>query len=156
MNSVLLDTSFLITFADPNRPHHEIANQYFFECAKRGIPMFLSTIVISEFSVVQPITDLPLGNFHVLPFNVDHAIHCGRLIAEFPRDKGDDRVKVKDDFKIIAQCDLDGVTHLFTEDDSTLVKYLKRVNPTSFPTTSSVLMKDGFDRSHFDGGQRSF
>ena len=39
MNSVLLDTSFLITFANPDRPHHDAAKQYFRECIQRQIPM---------------------------------------------------------------------------------------------------------------------
>ena len=54
--------------------------------------MYLSTIVISEFQVKQAINDLPLRNFVVLPFNVDHAMPCGLMIRQMPRDSGDDRV----------------------------------------------------------------
>ena len=55
MNSVLLDTSFLITFADPTRPHHQTAHLYLRECVARQVPMFLSTVVASEFHVGQPV-----------------------------------------------------------------------------------------------------
>ena len=80
MNSVLLDTSFLISLSDPARAHHAQAVQYYRECVHRQVPMYLSTIVISEFQVRQSINDLPLRNFVVLPFNVDHAMRCGLLI----------------------------------------------------------------------------
>ena len=80
--------------------------------------MYLSTIVISEFQVKQAINDLPLRNFVVLPFNVDHAMRCGLMIRQMPRDSGDDRVRVKDDFKLLAQCDCESVSHLISEDAS--------------------------------------
>ena len=48
--------------------------------------MFLSTVVISEYQVKQAINDLPLRNFIVLPFNVDHAMACGLLVRAIPRD----------------------------------------------------------------------
>ena len=40
---------------------------------QRGVPLYLSVIAASEFQVKQDITDLPLRNFEVLPFNIDHA-----------------------------------------------------------------------------------
>ena len=102
MNSVLLDTSFLISLSDPARAHHAQAVQYYRECVHRQVPMYLSTIVISEFQVRQSINDLPLRNFVVLPFNVDHAMRCGLLIRGLGRDPADDRVRVKDDFKLVG------------------------------------------------------
>lgn len=71
--------------------------------------MYLSTIVISEFQVKQAINDLPLRNFIVLPFNVDHAMRCGIMIRQMNRDAGDDRVQVKDDYKLISQCDCENI-----------------------------------------------
>ncbi len=155
MNSVLLDTSFLISFASPQRPHHGAAMQYFRECVRRQIPMYLSTIVISEFQVRQAINDLPLRNFVVLPFNVDHAMCCGLLMRQWPRDAGDDRVRIKDDLKLIAQCDCEGVSHLLTEDENTLVKYLTRAQESQPLGTRTVLLKNGFDVGWFDSGQGS-
>lgn len=153
MNSALLDTSFLITLANPARPQHEVAKQYFRECVRRQIPMYLSAIVISEFQVKQAINDLPLRNFVVLPFNVDHAMRCGILIRQLSRDPADDRVRVKDDFKLIAQCDCEGVSHLLSEDESTLVKYLARAQAPGQAGTRAVLLKDGYDTSWFENGQ---
>jgi predicted nucleic acid-binding protein len=154
VNSVLLDTSFLITFANPERSHHAVALQYFRACVQRQIPMYLSAIVISEFQVRQAINDLPLRNFVVLPFNVDHAMACGLLMRQLSRDASDDRVRVKDDFKLIAQCECEGITHVLSEDASTLAKYLERARTSGAPATKAVLLKEGFDTAWFSQGQK--
>lgn len=153
MNSVLLDTSFLISLSDPARKHHAVALQYYRECVQRQVTMYLSAIVISEFQVKQAINDLPLRNFVVLPFNVDHAMRCGLLIRDLERDPGDDRVRVKDDFKLMAQCDCEGITHLLSEDASTLAKYLNRARESGAAPTRVVLLRDGFDAAWFERGQ---
>lgn len=153
MNSVLLDTSFLISLSDPARTHHAVAVQYYRECVHRQVPMFLSTIVIFEFQVKQAINDLPLRNFVVLPFNVDHAMRCGLLIRNIARDPADDRVRVKDDFKLMAQCDCEGISHLIGEDASTLAKYLHQSRSTGEVQTQSVLLRDGFEAAWFEHGQ---
>jgi hypothetical protein len=101
----------------------------------------------------QAIHDLPLRNFVMLPFNVDHAMRCGLMIRQMPRDAGDDRVRVKDDFKLLAQCDCESITHLISEDAGTLAKYLERARETSLATTQVVLLRDGFDAAWFENGQ---
>ena len=153
MNSVLLDTSFLISLSDPARKHHAVAQQYYRECITRRVPMFLSTVVVSEYSVKQAINDLPLRNFIVLPFNVDHAMACGLLIRAAVLDPSDDRVRVKDDFKLIAQCQCDAVSHVFSEDASTLTKYVERMREAGDLGTRAVLLRDGFDAAWFESGQ---
>lgn len=153
MNSVLLDTSFLISLSDPARPHHEAAVAYYKECVRLQVPMYLSTIVISEFQVKQAINDLPLRNFVVLPFNVDHAMSCGLIIRQMARDPEDDRVRVKDDFKLLAQCDCEAISHLITEDASTLAKYLDRARNSGLAITKVILLREGFDAAWFENGQ---
>jgi hypothetical protein len=154
LNSVLLDTSFLISLSDPARTHHTAAVQYYKECLHRQVPMYLSTVVISEFQVKQAINDLPLRIFVVLPFNVDHAMCCGLIIRQMTRDPEDDRVRVKDDFKLLAQCDCEAISHLISEDASTLAKYLDRARDAGLATTKVVLLRDGFDAAWFDNGQK--
>ena len=153
MNSVLLDTSFLISFSDPTRAHHAAARSYYRECVRRQIPLYLSTIVISEFQVKQAINDLPLRNFVVLPFNVDHAMRCGLIIRNMARDPEDDRVRVKDDFKLVAQCDCESISHVLSEDASTLAKYIDRARDTGLTATKVILLRDGFDAAWFENGQ---
>ncbi len=155
MNSVLLDTSFLITFSDPNRPNHQVAIAYYKECIARKISMYLSTIVISEFQVKQAINDLPLRNFIVLPFNVDHAMRCGIVIRQMNRDAGDDRVQVKDDYKLISQCDCESIDFIFSEDANTLSKYLEKGREIGLVSAKSILLRNGLDLSWFENGQQS-
>jgi predicted nucleic acid-binding protein len=153
LNSALLDTSFLISLSDPTRKHHTAAQQYFKACIERRVPMYLSSIVISEYQVKQAINDLQLRNFIVLPFNIDRAMACGLLVRAMPRDVGDDRVRVKDDFKLIAQCQCDSVSHVLTEDANTLTKYLSRLRDEGRLETRCVLLKDGFEAAWFENGQ---
>jgi predicted nucleic acid-binding protein len=61
VNSVLLDTSFLITLSDPARERHDVALRYYKECISRHVPMMLSSVVISEFHVRQSVNDLEPG-----------------------------------------------------------------------------------------------
>lgn len=153
MNAALLDTSFLISLSDPARVHHGVALAYYKACIEHRVRMLLSTVVVSEFQVRQAVTDLPLRNFQVLPFNVDHAMACGLLARALARDAGDDRVRVKDDLKLIAQCPCEGVALLLTEDESTLTKYLQRATDDAAVGTRAVLLKRGFDAAWFEGGQ---
>lgn len=153
MNSVLFDTSFLITLADPNRQHHPAAKWYFTELVRCQIPIYLSTIAISEFQVKQTVNDLPLRNMVVLPFNIDHAMSCGILVSRFPKDEHDDRVRVKDDLKLIAQTECEGITHLMSEDRNSLVKYIERVKNAGHQVAKPILLADGQDSSWFENGQ---
>ena len=85
MSSILVDTSFLITLADPARRHHEAATTYLRESLKANVPLYLSAIVASEFQVKQAVNDLPLRNFIILPFNIDHAQkagECARIVFD--------------------------------------------------------------------------
>ena len=119
LNSVLLDTSFLICLSSPSRPHHGVAKQYFQAFIASGVTMHLSTIVISEYEVRQRIADLGLANFIVLPFNIDDAIATARVfgVMHAARQPGDGRDAVKDDAKLLGQCVVSGVTHFATDDE---------------------------------------
>lgn len=86
MQSVLVDTSFLITLADSSRRHHAVGWRYFDECARQGVIMYLSAIVIAEFSVRQSIEDLGLRHFIALSFTSAHALEAGRIYNHIQRD----------------------------------------------------------------------
>lgn len=103
MSAFLVGTRFLVSLADPGRPNHEAAKSYLREALHRGVPLCLSAIVASERQVGQPVTDLPLRNFVILPFNIDHAMTAGLLMRGFERDAADRRDVVKEDIKLIAQ-----------------------------------------------------
>lgn len=154
MSAFLLDTSFLITLASTARPHHAAAKAYYQEALQRGVPLYLSAIVASEFQVGQAVTDLPLRNLEVLPFNIDHAMTAGLLLRELRRDPTDDRAAVKDDIKLIAQAICQSVSHVLTEDEQTLCKYIRRFSEAGRCSLKAVLLADGFDEGWFDSGQK--
>lgn len=51
LDGALVDTSFLISLAKPGEINHVAARQYYKGCLDRQVPLYLSTIVVSEFSV---------------------------------------------------------------------------------------------------------
>lgn len=155
--SVLLDTSFLITLVTRNRPQHTIAKQYYELLIADKIPLYFSTIVASEFAIKQPITDLPLNNFRVIPFNITHSIESARLwnLVGTSRGPGDSRDTIKDDLKIIAQASCEQIPFLLTEDASTLYKYCERLRLSNHVQTRAIKLVDGFNSAAFrpDGQQ---
>jgi predicted nucleic acid-binding protein len=155
LSAFLVDTSFLISLADPTRVNHDVALRYLREALHRKVPIYLSAIVASEFQVKQPVTDLPLRNFVILPFNIDHAMTAGLLMRDLLREAGDRRDVVKEDVKLIAQAICESITHILTEDQRTLAKYLARFNASGQSSLSAVLLVDGFDVAWFDDGQRA-
>ena len=154
MSAILLDTSYLITLVDSSRKHHEVAEAYLPESLRRGVPLYLSVIAASEFQVKQDVADLPLRNFELLPFNIDHAMQAGLLMRGLQRDATDIRDAVKDDVKLIAQAICESLTHILTEDAKTLVKFVHRFNDARECNLKSILLADGFDAAWFDHGQR--
>ena len=154
MSAFLVDTSFLITLADDSRPHHAHAMCYFREAVTRGATLYLSAVVISEFHAKQPITDLPLRNFRVLPFNIDHAMMTGELSSAIRRDPSDPRDSVKDDLKLLAQAVCTAIPYVLTEDERTLAKFAKQLEVAGRSGVKAVLLRDGFDRAWFNNGQQ--
>lgn len=144
--SVLLDTGFLISLVDRNRPHHETAAQYYRLMLEQQVLMYFSAIVAAEFSIKQPITDLPLRNFRSMAFNIPHGIEAGRLWNLLGnRDDGDARHVVRDDVKLIAQARHEGISFILTEDASTLHKYCERLKAAGATHTKAIKLADGFD-----------
>ena len=153
LSSILVDTSFLISLADPSRAHHETAKTWWRECLRRNVPLYLSAIVASEFQVKQAVTDLPLRNLIILPFNIDHAMTAGLLMRSIARDPDDNRGAVKDDVKLIAQAVCESIPFLLTEDKQTLAKYVQRLAISEGYTLRALLLVDGFDLAWLNGGQ---
>lgn len=143
---IMLDTSFLIAYADPGRAHHAAARQYFREAIRLQLPMFLSTLVVAEFERKQSLSTLGLGNFRVMPFNFDDGQEAARLAeALSPKDSDDDRVCLAADVKIMAQAKRAGAVVILTEDHKSMAKYVDRLRDKGQIDCYPVLMKDGFD-----------
>lgn len=111
--------------------------------------MWVSTIAAGEFEVGQPVSDLPLQNFRILPYNLPHAIKAAALYKadralnqlKTPEDK---RALVINDLKIIAQCETEGIPIILTEDENTLARIVERLRLANHLRTRVVLLRDGF------------
>ena len=157
-DGVLLDTSFLISFADPTRKHHAVAVQFFKHFAAEGIPMFLSTIVASEFHQKQRVTDLPLDAVIVLPFNLIDAMHAADLdFTLYKGTPGVARDALKDDFKVLGQVKAQDIAFVITEDEKSLYRFCRELREKHVLGARAIKLEDGFDTSYFDSaGQHDF
>jgi predicted nucleic acid-binding protein len=154
---VLLDTSFLITLADKNRAHHEAARRYWRHFLENDIPIFLSTIVASEFSIKQEIPPEILRSCVVLPFNWDDALRAAKLDWKRLRPPGVERDALKDDIKIIAQAAQADAEFAITDDSESFYKYCQVFKDAGEVQFRAIKLADGFDRAFFDpNGQRDF
>ena len=152
---IVLDTSFLITLADSRRTHHKTARQYWEELMAREIPMFLPTIVVSEFCVRQEIPADIRRACVVLPFNWDDAIRTAKLDFTKLRRGAGDRVAVKDDAKIIAQGIVHDAAWIITDDADTLFKWAQKLRTEGKSKVRPIKLEDGFDASFLEpDGQR--
>ena len=122
--TVLIDTSFLITPSDANRANHNSAKAFYKHFLDNEISMYISTIVISEFCIKQPISDLPLYNFLILPFNLPNAVMSAKLDFTLYKNSGVKRECMKDDFKIIAQAITQKCDYFITDDSKLVDKVL--------------------------------
>ena len=148
MLQVSLDTSFLITFADPGRAHHAVALEYFRHCLTQRIPMWLSTVAAGEFEVGQPVSDLPLQNFRIQPYNLPHAIRAAALLRAVREDSAspveDRRPIIINDLKILAQAEDDGIPVILTEDRNTLSRLTDRLRERGQVSVRVLLLSEGF------------
>ena len=147
MIQVSLDTSFLISFADPSRPNHAIALQYFQHCQNEMIPMHLSVVAAGEFEVGQPVTDLPLQLFRVVNYNMMHARRAGQFFKALSKsDSAEPGIRrvIINDLKIIAQAAEEEVTVILTEDSNTLQKLCHRLQGEGISTVGALTLKEGF------------
>jgi predicted nucleic acid-binding protein len=154
---VLLDTSFLITLADRNRSHHETARRYWRYFLESHVPMFLSTIVVSEFCIKQEIPPDMLRCCVVLPFNWDDALRAAKLDWKRLRPAGVERDALKDDIKIIAQAGRVDAEFVVTDDADSFFRYCRTFRAVGEIQFKAIKLVDGFDRAFFDAnGQRDF
>ena len=148
MLQVSLDTSFLITFADPGRSHHTVAVDYFRHCLTQRIPMWISAVAAGEFEVGQPVSDLPLQSFRILPCNLPHAIRAAALFRANREDLApsaeDRRPIIINDLKILAQAEEEDIPVILTEDRNTLLRITDRLRNRGQVRARVLLLTEGF------------
>ena len=159
MTAILVDTGFLIALADPAQPHHATARTWLRESVRAGVPLYLSTLVAAEFERRQPVADLPLRHFVVLPFNIDHAVLAGRLLRPGAGGADDGAIlppgASADDLKLVAQAVAESLTHVLVADARGLARQVARLAAEGRCALKAIVLAEGFDPAWLNDGQRS-
>jgi hypothetical protein len=155
---VVLDTSCLISLADSSRDHHGTARRYWQHFIESGLPVFLPTIVVSEFCIKQEIPPEILRCCVILPFNWDDAVKAAALdFKAIDRQEGEPRDALKDDLKIIAQAIVKEAAYVITDDKNSFHLYAERLIKRGEALFQAISLAEGFDRAFFDpNSQRDF
>lgn len=153
---VVLDTSYLITLANPARENHDSARRYWRHFMDSQTPVFLPTIVVSEFYVRQEIPRDILRCCVVLPFNWDDARKAAELGFDQRKSKAESRDVLKDDVKIIAQAAVCGAGYLITDDVRTMYSSAEALRTAGKVQFAAIKLEGGFDRTVFEKGQGCF
>ena len=150
---VVLDTSYLITLANPTRDHHKTARRYWRHFMESEMPVFLPTIVVSEFYLRQEIPPEILRCCVALPFNWDDARKAAELGFDQFKGQAESRTALKDDIKIIAQAAVCGAGYLITDDTQTMQHCCEALRTAGKVQFAVITLAEGFDRAFFEKGQ---
>jgi hypothetical protein len=156
-NGVFLDTSYLITLADPKRERHTVAKRYYQEFLARKMPMAISAIVVAEFCMRQKLETLPLQQLILIPFNHEDAIAAAGLDYKPFQKPGVDRQSLKDDFKIIGHAQNRNFGYLVTDDADTMYPYCEALRNAGQVKLRIIKLQSGFTEEPFTpDGQGDF
>jgi len=135
--SVLLDTSFFLRFLNENDPLFSNADEYFRHFLRREIAMVVSTISIAEYCVGGDISELPLRNLQILPFNLDHAKKTGEFAKVVFLQKGKlnltSRTIIPNDSKLFAQADVEHSVEYYLSSDTESFRIYKLLKQETNP-----------------------
>lgn len=154
--SVLVDTSYLITVFNKDRPNHAVALKYHKYFIKNSVRMYLSSIVVSEFQQMQSVVDLiNTGNYVQLPYNYEDAVKTADISYNLGGTdrRGDSNPKYKDDLKLMGQAEFNEIDFIITEDESTLARYCEKLSKAGMFKPKIIIVSKGFDTSLFNNGQ---
>jgi predicted nucleic acid-binding protein len=156
-NAVLLDTSFLITLADPRRARHAVAKQYFQHFLSSHMPMVVSSIVVAEFCVRQELSTLPLEQLILLPFTHEDAEVAASFDFKALKGVEKDRQSLKDDLKIIGHAHARKLGYVITDDAETMFEYCEALRKEGRTHLCGIKLQTGFSLEYFTpDGQKDF
>lgn len=126
VNGVLLDTSFFIRFLNDADPLFKNALKYYKYFLNNDIKMYISTISIAEYCVGGSISELPLRNLAILPFNLNHASKTGEIAKIVFTKKGklklSERNIIPNDSKLFSQADVEKNINYYLSSDTESIK----------------------------------
>jgi predicted nucleic acid-binding protein len=156
-DGVMLDTSFLITLADPRRDRHPTAKQYFQHFIAAKMPMFVSAIVVAEFCRRQELVTLPLEQLVLVPFTHEDAVVAASFAFKPHIGAEQDRQSLKDDFKIIGHAHARQLRYVITDDADTMFGYCEALRKEGRTHLRAIKLQTGFSLEHFTpDGQKDF
>lgn len=130
---VILDTSFLIRLLSANDNLHTNAVGYFKYFLENDVSMHVSTITIAEYCVNGEVSELPLRNVRIIPFNFQHATVAGKFAKALydartaNEIKIDNRLIIPNDAKIFAQANCVDEIKYFVTSDTRSEKLIARI-----------------------------
>lgn len=134
MDSILIDTSYCIRLLKSNDPLHQNAKDYFRYFLEQKVDIYLSSIVIAEYSVKDDANNLPLEFVKIIPFDFYDGKTAGEFHSILIENKHDvseiERNVIKDDCKLIAQIFNRKIDAYITKDRKSFAKIIKPIQNT--------------------------
>ncbi len=132
IKSILVDNSFCIRLLKKDDEYHNNAVEYFEYFLENNIDLYLSTIVVSEYSVGDnPDNLLSLNVFKLLEFDYYDAKLSGNFTAQLLRIKDirdiEQRKVVINDVKLFSQIQNRNIDAYITKDRKSLNKMIKHL-----------------------------
>ncbi|WP_218962244.1 PIN domain-containing protein [Sphingobacterium sp. 1.A.4] len=130
IKSILLDNSFVTRLLKRDDEYHDNVVKYYEYFLNKGIVMYLSSIVVSEYSVADdPDNLLSLKTFRLLEFDYNDAKISGEFYSYL---KGDNTLRdtierkvIINDLKIFAQIQSRGIDAFISKDAKAYNKMYK-------------------------------
>jgi hypothetical protein len=132
--AVLLDTSFFLRFLNESDPLFENADGYFKYLIQEKFDLVISTISIAEYCSGGDISELPLRNLQILPFNLSHGKRTGefaRIAFKARKEKAlelKERLLIPNDTKLFSQADSEDYIQFYLSSDLESLKIFNLLN----------------------------
>lgn len=136
IKSVLLDNSFVTRLLKSDDEYHQNVVEYFEHFLNKGITMYLSTIVVSEYAVADnPDNLLGLNAFQILEFDYRDAKLSGNFYSILKDNRtvreNEQRAVIINDLKIFAQLQNREIDAFITKDRKALGKMITPLKETN-------------------------
>jgi hypothetical protein len=132
--AVLLDTSFFLRFLNECDPLFENADGYYKYLIQEKYDLVISTISIAEYCSGGDISELPLRNLQILPFNLKHGKRTGEFAkVAFQARRGKtlevkERLLIPNDTKLFSQADSEEYIQYYLSSDLESLKIFNVLN----------------------------